>query len=585
MNRAIVLIGVAKTGKLPLLNGIERSIDAMEAWAKAQGIADDHIVRITDKGGTVAVTASQILESIDTLAKLGTIGQLIVYFSGHGIVNGREEYWLLTHAPRDSNAAVNLEGSAAAARHGAFPHVVLISDACRTQAPDLLNARVNGSDIFPNVKDTTVERSIDIFFATSLGAPALEVRVAAEKGPEYHAVYSDAMVRALSGRVRHVITHGFVRPYPLKKHLPALVRAELEAKQLSILVSQTPDARITSDQDVAWVAKVDEPDAATPLPRGPGAKASPGPGPALPPVPNRESVARKLVADAIRGASRPRSGAPAPGVPSVAIELADEAGLRQKSQAELRVPAGASVLVLGKALKAAFTQQAAAGTVSRNSVSLRGSAQPPELLVEFDDGSSVLLPVLRGFAVVVGFDGNRLDDVSFVQPDSYGDPELQKLRSVIAAATARGLFTLEGNDDALTLAARMQTSKGQDPALAVYAAYAYHELGQLDRIRRMQEFLRGQIGVGLFDLALLGRELVKDTGAAKVLPSAPLLAQGWAFVAALGGLHAERLAALRPYVDSSVWSRYAPEGTRLLKEWLRHELGVEQTPTPTEPTP
>jgi hypothetical protein len=54
-----------------------------------------------------------------------------------------------------------------------------------------------------------------------------------------------------------------------------------------------------------------------------------------------------------------------------------------------------------------------------------------------------------------------------------------------------------------------------------------------------------------------------------------LLAQGWAFVAALGGPQAERLVALRPYVNSSVWSHYSPEGTRLLKEWLRFELGAE----------
>lgn len=583
MTRAIVLIGVAKTGKLPLLNGIERSINAMAAWAKAQGIADDRIVRITDNGGTVPVTASQILESIDTLARLGTITQLIVYFSGHGIVNGREEYWLLTHAPRDSNAAVNLEGSAAAARHGAFQHVVLISDACRTQAPDLLNARINGSDIFPNVKDAAVERSIDIFFATSLGAPALEIQVAAVNGPEYHAVYSDAMVAALSGRVRHVIDKGFVRPYPLKKHLPALVRAELEAKQLSILVSQTPDARITSDQEVAWVAKVDDPDLATPRPRGLGP--GPGPAPSPPPVPSREAVARKLVAEAIRGASRPRSGAAVPGAPPVALELADEAEFRQKSQAKLRVPAEASILVQGKVLKAAFASQAAFGTVSGESVSLRGSTRPPELLIEFDDGSSVLLPVLRNFAAVVDFDGDRLDEVSFVQPGSSGDPELQELRSVIAAATARGLFTLEGDDDALALAMRMQNSKARDPALAVYAAYAYHELGRLERIRDMQKFLREQLGVGLFDLALLGRNLVNETDAVDVLPSAPLLAQGWAFVAALGGPRAERLAALRQHVNSSVWSHYRPEGTVLLKEWLRFELGAETNDSQSEETP
>lgn len=581
MTRAVVLIGVSKTGRLPLLRGVERSLDAMAAWAKAQGIADDHILRISDNGGKVAVTASQILDNIDTLAGLGTISQLIVYFSGHGIVNGREEYWLLTHAPRDSNAAVNLEGSAAAARHGAFPHVVLISDACRTQAPDLLNARVNGSDIFPNVKDAAVERSIDIFFATSLGAPALEVRVATEKGPEYHAVFSNALVDALSGRVRHVIDHGFVRPYPLKKHLPALVRAELEAKQLSILVSQTPDARITSDQEVAWVAKVDDPEIAIQRPRGEWL------GPLPPPlaVPNREAVARKLIAEAIRGTSRPRSGAATPGVPLVALELANEAELRQKSQAKLRVPAEASVLVQGKALKAAFTRQAADGTVSHESVLLRGSSQPPELLIEFDDGSSVLLPVLSDFAAVMCFDGDRLDDVSFVQSDSYGDPELRELRSVIAAATARGLFTLEGDEGALALAMRMQRSKARDPVLAVYAAYAYHELGRLDRIRDMRRYMRDQLGVDLFDLALLGRDLVNETGAANVLPSAPLLAQGWAFVAALGGPRVEHLLALRPHVNSSVWSHYSPRGTALLKEWLRFELDAGKNDSPSEALP
>lgn len=98
MNRAVLLIGVSQAGGLGKLKAVEPSIDKMAAWAKSQGIADDQIIRRTDAGG-LKVTVADLFNDIKALADRDTIEQLIVYFSGHGVVNNRQEYWLLSDAP------------------------------------------------------------------------------------------------------------------------------------------------------------------------------------------------------------------------------------------------------------------------------------------------------------------------------------------------------------------------------------------------------------------------------------------------------------------------------------------------------
>jgi len=45
--------------------------------------------------------------------------------------------------------------------------------------------------------------------------------------------------------------------------------------------------------------------------------------------------------------------------------------------------------------------------------------------------------------------------------------------------------------------------KGVDPSLALYAAYAYHDLQRRDLIKEMQSFLRDDLGLAFFDIALL----------------------------------------------------------------------------------
>ena len=92
--------------------------------------------------------------------------QLIVYFAGHGVNIGYAERWLLSDAPGDPNAAVNVAGSAEVAHRSSIGHVVFISDACRTAAEGLQAQGVTGSIIFPNTASGGPEKQVDQFWAT-----------------------------------------------------------------------------------------------------------------------------------------------------------------------------------------------------------------------------------------------------------------------------------------------------------------------------------------------------------------------------------------------------------------------------------
>ena len=109
MERAAVLIGVDATGQLPRLHDAAAGARRMEQWALAQGLERDMVHVVTDEGGPVDVAA--IKRAVRAVVEPGTVSQLLVYFAGHGINLGMSEYWLLSDAPADPDAAVNLRGA------------------------------------------------------------------------------------------------------------------------------------------------------------------------------------------------------------------------------------------------------------------------------------------------------------------------------------------------------------------------------------------------------------------------------------------------------------------------------------------
>src|SRR5262249_36100436 len=122
--------------------------------------------------------------------------RLVVYFSGHGFLVGTSEFWLLSRAPSNPNEAINVAGSVEAARDCGIPHVVFISDACRSTTDSLGTQSVRGYQIFPGqrvIRDPRAE--VDRFYATLPGDPALEVPVA-KSAPAYEGIYTSCLLSA-----------------------------------------------------------------------------------------------------------------------------------------------------------------------------------------------------------------------------------------------------------------------------------------------------------------------------------------------------------------------------------------------------
>lgn len=581
MKRAAILIGVNKTGKLPRLADAAQGAARMEAWALEQGLERDDVLLFTDAAGPLDVGV--IKRAIRQLVDSASVGQLLVYFAGHGVNLHRGEYWLLSDAPVDTQAAINVEGSIALARRAGIPHVVFVSDACRTAAEGIQAQAVTGSEIFPNDEVSDLEQAVDIFFASTLGKPAFEIKDPTTAAAGYRALYTDTLLHGLRGELAEAVDTGeadgeaarLVRPRPLKKALLAEVSRRIAAAGLQATVNQVPDARITSE-DEAWLARL------PPLivPRGARVAARPhAAGPKAPAPRTLQAVSGELL-DTALGTAPPAPRARGAGPDIVAAPEADalmrgaarDTAFTGATHFETRCGFKIQGARVTEALSAAWRiELIPTGDLVRV---YPENAPAASVLLVFEDGSSALLPAAAEFLANLRFEDGELADVSY-EPSEHTwrwDPfmqhlaELRALRNTIAAAASLGVFRLEG-DNALALARRMQYAKGVDPSLALYAAYAYHDLGRTDLIREMAGFLKSDLGFLFTDVGLLARRLDGKSlaDAASFAPPLPMLAQGWSLLRAFRvGLPAG-LAELQGTLLPSLWTHFSAAGTARLR--------------------
>jgi len=142
--------------------------------------------------------------------------------------------------------------------------------------------------------------------------------------------------------------------------------------------------------------------------------------------------------------------------------------------------------------------------------------------------------------------------VSFERPSGRSN-RLAEIRAVVAASVQQGRFRLA--DDGRDVARNLQLLNGEDPALAVYAAYSYYEMQAHERLQQMNDALLDQLdGYTLFDVALLAGYLSQRVPRHTVVPFVPLLVQGWELLDELGIGDMEWFERMRPMVLSSLWT-------------------------------
>ena len=559
MKRAAVFIGVDKTGGLPVLKDAAKgAIRVASEWAKAQPISTCKVLTDEKK----PVTARMIKDAVKKIIEPGDIEQLFIYFAGHGVNIHRREYWLLSDAENDPQEAVNVTGSEDLARYCGIPHIVFISDACRTAATTLRAQSITGSEIFPILQ--AARKPVDQFFACSLGAPSNEIADANTTAREFTAAYTGELLPALCGKVPSLIEWvveagkrvGYVRPWPLASHLVSAMERRLADPKLKSRVIQVPDALVVSGP-TAWVSRVKGVGPGTA-----GGLSSGGltPSAAIPPLGPAAFTSTSLVGTALNN--------PQELTQSILAAAKPFGPMHQESRCGFKIRG--AMIIGAHAIGGRIEMTRTPADVVRVWDATRPAV---DTLLLLDDGSALVLPAIPEVLASLTVVGGDLVDVAYEPSeftsrwDMYRDhaAELRTLRAVVSTATRKGSFRLQGND-ALKLARRMQYAKGVDPALAVYAAYAYHDLHQFDRLEEMLGYMRGDLGAAFFDIAMLARTLDNAEYAARpnVLSPIPLLSQGWVY------LNARRIGLPSAFTDlqgalqDSVWTKFGPSGASRL---------------------
>lgn len=606
-----MFIGVDRVGgDLPVLKDAAAGAERMHAWASRVGIASELVIDRDDK-----VTVDRVYDAMQRAIGTSGLDQLIVYFAGHGYNRFRREQWLLSDAPVRGNAAIDLATNVEIARYCGVRHVVFVSDACRVPPQGLQAQNINGVEILPNDAVSASANPVDQFLACQLGKVAIEAR---DPALGYRALYTGAILDAVEGRVPTVFaplpTAGdealYLLPRALRNHLRDAVPTRILSLGLLGTADQEPDAIITSENE--WLARIDSVPAATDTTQmpilPPGVQVEEDYEPSHP-----GGVFRKL-RDRLPG-RRPRpshTGEPPtyvppaeqrpvpvwpPATPVVMTELTTAAvtgdvshynqmlqalGASQSAQlasADIALlisewPAydfgeAAGLRLRGASLRHVVPRRAAAerhadGLACRVRVE-PGRAEP--VAVVLGDGTCCVVPVLRGMVTGLTWDGGELLDVSFEPVRQPPDPRVRALRAVAAASMRRGRFDLESLDpDAVRSA--ISTAGGTDPALALYASYAYYDLQRQTDIAGLSDAVQAAQAVTLFDLELLARRS-PDPRDPRLLFGLPLLSQGWSLVRALRTPRDERARGLQGEVLDSVWSLYSPRAADRLVDLVR----------------
>jgi hypothetical protein len=591
--RAAICIGVNRADGMTPLEAAVKGARDVAAWATTQGCDVTLLVDDNEQ----EVYSVQIFKAIQAVVEAGTYEQLLIYFSGHGILLAPgTEYWLLSGAPQNPNEAVNLLRSVEDARNAGIPHVIFFSDACRSAVPGApLNGVVGGS-IFPNRTIAPQSGEVDVFFATRPGNPAWEVPEA-EATQHYRGLFTDCLLKALhapgvflveklpdSTPERSIITSRRLKPY-LEQQVP------LAAAAVNIQLTQQPVVRVETASPKYFAV-------VPPAPLGPE-----------PPSyqhdftysyrGNRGKESRGLLifpSTAQAGSLRPTNQVPDPAAITFAREVAVVRGHPSQLPVETTTgftligaivevvvapgweadyPAGSTLVPGGQFIR--LTPQPGVG---------EGSPASGTMLLQFRSGTGTLLAILPGFIGVVLVAENRVLNVNYLpalattrfQAQAASVAEREKLKALAAVQARYGEFTPLA-PPAVPLATWLHGPHGFDPTLGLYAAYGYAQRGQYAEVAHLQRWLaEDQTLPRLFDIELLAARYQLSAHAAapasSLVPFTPLLAQGWALLTPDNPCYQPLHERLRAHLLPALWTTYTAEGVALALTVLQPPITI-----------
>ena len=584
--RAAVVVGVNTTGDLTPLESAAAAADVIAAWLKGEGFK---VAKLTD--AQKPVTAAAVTKAVTAFVNAGTYEQLVLYFSGHGYWKNNAELWLLSKAPGNADEAVSWVETIELARDSGIPHVVVISDACRSIPTTPRSMRVRGSVVFPNNDaNTRVAPKIDKLQACALGAPAYEAALpgSTKKVSVFTHCLREAFTNPDADMVL-LVTEGkqTLEVVPVRR-LERYLRREVPAllSSVSVAYEQLPVIEVMSDEP-AYIGRVRQ---ATGEDRLPNLVEATGPNTFGPPTPapiTVQDVARAAVAAEISTAG-PAGGLQRFGRGPAAAAARELSALRSTIEAPppvTRFESQTGFTVAGTNVRGAIAGEGGhldgAEDEHPNAAAVRvwldGGTGHCSVAITFGDGTGTVLPALTGYIGHITVAGGGVSNVSYV-PSAYSArwnryeerrEEIDRLRSAVFAAAGLGALQIP-KEKAASFADRVRIEKQFDPTLGIYAAYAYAQAGLYDEVRSVRTYMADDLRISLFDVAMLDRYSDQGWPAKQgVVPFCPMLSQGWYYLRPRGMRLPRVLENAQYELVQSLWTTFNVKAMRAINRALR----------------
>ena len=566
VNRAAIVIGVDKSGTLPVLRAAASGSTAFADWLEREGFK---VKRFID-GPNKKVRVDPIFEEVDRIVSSGIYEQLVIYFSGHGFLNGYRELWMLSGAPNNPNQAISLLECEHLCKRSGIPNVVFISDACRSTATSLAADSVRGSVIFPSTSNSgSVVTKVDTFLATQQGDPAYEVSVNIASG-NYHGIFTASFLDAYRAPDDKMVSIVDGVEVVLNRDLEDYLRRDVNrrAQVASIALEQRPESNVRSKKYIGKVRRT-------------------GQTVTLPPSETTISEVTALAFNekgfqnlAVEKATNVNEIKSSDKVKIFAMAEEKIITAEQKAPKSFETETGFFVHGIDVAeviMNPNFYRAEMATNKEKGSIRLHpNNSKPASLAIRFSDGTGTVVAALRGYIGTIVVDDGRVVSVTYRRSGSglAGSSEerrLLDLRRLVATSARFGTFRLSGRGNeseqrAKALADRIRMLKMVDPTLGIYAAYAYADADIPYQIRSVRDYMRHDINGQIFDVALLADALVntppdKRTG---IAPFCPMLSQGWGLLRIANvSLHPD-IDRARDYIEQALWTTFKKEGMDLV---------------------
>ncbi len=562
--RAAIVIGVNTTGSLTPLRAAVTGAREVAQWLTSDGF---DVETITDE--TKPLEARDIKNSVlRVLDPPGRYDKLVIYFAGHGYLNGTSETWLLSGAPDDPNEAIDQSLSAEFARSCSVRSVTFISDACRSVPQTLTGNRVSGVSIFPN-RTNSMDVEIDRFFATRPGDAALEIPEV-EASKRYVGLFTEILKNCHINPPPDLISKSVLEGEPavvipcrrLKETLPQLVDDAAQSK--SILLTQLPQLRLECGEG-AFLARAQ-------FIKGATLDFQPSRGTSVGATPQRATHGSSL------DPNDPSRLYYSPDVKDALNSPQFRGDInRFLTSQDLISDLRTGLQVIGKPVRRVLDGRRAIRSSDRGSFVIdlhrRHGENAHTVLVEFEDGSGGAIAILRDYVATVFANEQGIQSISYVpgfgspRRDEYEDQRsrTERLRSIAAAAAKNGVLAVD-RADAKKFGDLVRAAKRWDPTLGFYASLAYAEVGLIERVRSVAYYMRDDLQVDFFDVALLSGTM---DSAGELFPFCPALNQSWMYLAPRGHRLPEQLERAGRKRMQSTWTTFTPEGFIEIEKFYR----------------